>query len=359
MRLPKPARTVLVPAMSETMMPFGGPAAQLVGSNQALVAVANNPATWFDRLDPAARPARALFGHPGFGQQTRLVHSQDAEPGITLLSVRSGQLRWHAADPPGASLQSGRPGEDASSAGPAAPSWVTHLVEETQRHQPGEQLLQRPITLRPSAILVLLTDGPTGPRVLLTKRAPDLSDYPDQLVFPGGVTEPLDGGPVDTALREAAEQVGLDPGTVQIIGSLPAFALPDSGYLVTPVLAWSARPGFTGPANLAEVATISEVALHELANRGAPARPRAPQDTEPDADPNPDLPKPDLTTLGRMTASVIDLLVAILTRAGHPQPAADIPSNAPLLPPRQQGLDRRHDASSPRSRDAKRADSAP
>jgi hypothetical protein len=92
---------VLVPAMSETLVAFGGPAAQLVGSNQALVAVANNPATWAGGTDAGVRhPARALFGHPGFGQQTRFVHGQDAEPGIALLSVRSGQIRWLGAEAP-------------------------------------------------------------------------------------------------------------------------------------------------------------------------------------------------------------------------------------------------------------------
>jgi 8-oxo-dGTP pyrophosphatase MutT (NUDIX family) len=327
------ANLVLVPAMSETLVPFGGPAAHLVGSGQALVAVANNPATWFDGLDPAARrPARALFGHPGFGQQTRLVHGGDAEPGIALLGVRSGQLRWRTAVAPG---RSDRPGERTAAPEPVEPGWVTQLAEESSRDRPGERRQAHPITLRPAAVLVLLTDGPTGPRVLLTQRASDLGDYPDQLVFPGGVADALDPDPVATALREATEEVCLVSDTVRIIGSLPAFALPDSGFLVTPVLAWSARPGFTGTANLAEVSRVSEVALHELASRTAGSRPRSARDTEPDINAEWDASKLDLTSLGRMTATVIDLVSAILARTDHAPGAAGIPPRAEFSTTRQ------------------------
>jgi 8-oxo-dGTP pyrophosphatase MutT (NUDIX family) len=315
------ANLVLVPAMSETLVAFGGPAAQLVGSDQALVAVANNPATWVD--GPVAgtrRPARALFGHPGFGQQTRLVHGQDAEPGIALLSVRSGQIRWQATP---ASAPPNRRGKAAPRAAPE-PAWVTDLTDDL--HSPTEdQALRRPLTLRPAAVLVLLTDGPTGPQVMLTQRAPDLGDYPDQLVFPGGATDPADDSPIATALREAAEEVGLDPATVHVMGLLPAFALPDSGFLVTPVLAWSARPEFTSPPNAAEVATVCHVALSELASR-VPGGPRPGRAEGTAAEPV----KPDLNALGRMTGTVIDVLLAILMRRGSPRSAPPASPRAAL-----------------------------
>jgi hypothetical protein len=92
------ANLVLVPAMSETLMPFGGPAAHLVGSRQAIVAVANNPADWSDDTTRrSSHPARALFGHPGFGQQTRFVHAPDTTPGLAVLTVNSAQLTWRPA----------------------------------------------------------------------------------------------------------------------------------------------------------------------------------------------------------------------------------------------------------------------
>ena len=80
---------VLAPAMSETLVPFGGPVAQLVAANQALV-VANNPAQWPDPAPPTIdrRPARALFGHPGFGQQARFVPGPDPGPGLACCRRR-------------------------------------------------------------------------------------------------------------------------------------------------------------------------------------------------------------------------------------------------------------------------------
>ena len=296
------ANLVLVPAMSETLVPFGGPAAHLVGSDQALVAVANNPGGWRDEPHPLTRPGRALFGHPGFGQQTRLVHGQNTEPGIALLRVRSGQIQWIPADPLAAAP---RP------TALATPSWVTRLIQDVNCEPAGEQP-QRPVTLRPAAVLVLLIADPTGPRVLLTQRAPDLSDYPDLLVFPGGAAEPHDNGPTATAIREATEEVGLDPATVSIIGHLPVFALPDSGFLVTPVLAWSPQPGFIGGANPAEVTHVCTVALHDLGRRigGRPIL-----DDATSTGTGPDVGTPDRMALGRITATVIDLLLATLTRA--------------------------------------------
>jgi hypothetical protein len=88
------ANLVLVPAMSQTLLAFGGPGANLVGSCQALVAVANNPGEWPSENQPPARPARALFGHPGFDEQTVTVHSPDPDPGIALLAVRSAEVSW-------------------------------------------------------------------------------------------------------------------------------------------------------------------------------------------------------------------------------------------------------------------------
>lgn len=77
----------------------------------------------------------------------------------------------------------------------------------------------------------------------MTVAAPDR--LPEQVGLPGGAAEEGDAGPVGTALREAEEEVGLDHADVRIIAVLPAFALPDSGFMLTPVLAWTA--GFQFP----------------------------------------------------------------------------------------------------------------
>lgn len=179
-------------------------------------------------------------------------------------------------------------------------------------------------------MLVLLIADPTGPRVLLTQRAPDLSDYPDLLVFPGGAAEPHDNGPTATAIREATEEVGLDPATVSIIGHLPMFALPDSGFLVTPVLAWSPQPGFIGGANPAEVTHVCTVALHDLGPRigGRPIL-----DDATSTGTGPDVGTPDRMALGRITATVIDLLLATLTRADQAAVRMRTPSTMIEPPP--------------------------
>ena len=281
---------VLVPAMSETLVPFGGPVAQLVGSCQALVAVANNPAEWADASEPVARrPARALFGHPGFGQQTRFVHAADTEPGVALMTVHSGRLRWLAVSNDEPRIRVG--------ATSPRPQWVEQLATNITGRQPVEDRLPEQVVLRPAAVLVLLTDGSTSPRVLLTERAADLAHYPGRLVFPGGAVEPGDDGPVTAALREAAEETGLDSDAVEVLGVLPPFALPDSGFLVSPVLAWSARPAFADSPNLAEVGQVCEVPLRELL-----AVPRR---------------TPGDCALGVMTATVIDLLWGMLARVAR------------------------------------------
>ncbi len=91
------ANLVLVPAMSETLLAFGGPGSSLVGNCQAIVAVANNPGEWPLDSRPPGRPARALFGHPGLVEQTIAVHSPEPGPGVALFAVSSAQVTWIAA----------------------------------------------------------------------------------------------------------------------------------------------------------------------------------------------------------------------------------------------------------------------
>ena len=64
---------------------------------------------------------------------------------------------------------------------------------------------------RPAAVLILFGVGTAGPDLLLIQRAADLRKHPGQPAFPGGAIDVADGGPVAAALREAAEETGLDP----------------------------------------------------------------------------------------------------------------------------------------------------
>lgn len=86
----------------------------------------------------------------------------------------------------------------------------------------------------PAAVLVPLVMRPQ-PAVLLTQRTAHLTKHAGQISFPGGRSEPTDPGPVDTALREAQEEVGLAPERVQVLGTLPTYTT-GTGFVVTPVV---------------------------------------------------------------------------------------------------------------------------
>lgn len=90
--------------------------------------------------------------------------------------------------------------------------------------------------LRDAAVLVAICEGPQGPSVLLTKRASGLQHHPGQIAFPGGKIDATDASPEAAALREAQEEVGLDPARVTLLGRLAPHETV-TGYNVTPILA--------------------------------------------------------------------------------------------------------------------------
>jgi 8-oxo-dGTP pyrophosphatase MutT (NUDIX family) len=120
---------------------------------------------------------------------------------------------------------------------------------------------------RPAAVLILIgdgADGVPGPDVLLLQRAADLRNHAGQPAFPGGAAEPDDPDLAATALREAAEEVGLDPATVDVLAVLPPLWIAVSGFVVTPVLAWWRSPHPVHPRQPAEVARVARVPVAEL-----------------------------------------------------------------------------------------------
>jgi len=119
---------------------------------------------------------------------------------------------------------------------------------------------------RHSAVLILFGEGPHGPDVLYIERAATLRSHAGQPAFPGGAQDDDDDGPVAAALREAQEEVGLDPAGVEIVGLLPDLFLPPSGFVVTPVIAWWRDPHDVHPVDEAEVAAVARVPLAELAD---------------------------------------------------------------------------------------------
>jgi len=148
------------------------------------------------------------------------------------------------------------------------PDWLRPLVEAVAPSTAGDYLRSVPTPPagggRRSAVLILLGDGPAGPDVLLIQRADQLRKHAGQPAFPGGATDPGDGGPVGTALRESVEEVGLDPAGVRVVALLPELFLPPTGFLVTPVLAWWHTPAPVGVVDRGEVARVERVPVAEL-----------------------------------------------------------------------------------------------
>lgn len=102
----------------------------------------------------------------------------------------------------------------------------------------SEHNYQHPTPLRSAAVLIALVDSGNGKglQVLLTKRASHLKHHPSQVSFPGGKVEPQDNSIIDTALREAYEEIGLAGKSIKVVGQLPPYQT-ISGFQVTPVVA--------------------------------------------------------------------------------------------------------------------------
>jgi 8-oxo-dGTP pyrophosphatase MutT (NUDIX family) len=112
---------------------------------------------------------------------------------------------------------------------------------------------------RTAAVLVPVIEYQAGPSLLLTERATGLSSHSGQIAFPGGRMDPEDASPVETALREAEEEIGLNRGYVRPLGYLDPY-LSSSNYFVLPVVA-AVRPGAPLAPNPTEVAELFEVPL--------------------------------------------------------------------------------------------------
>jgi 8-oxo-dGTP pyrophosphatase MutT (NUDIX family) len=87
--------------------------------------------------------------------------------------------------------------------------------------------------LRAAAVLLPIWLRPEGAVLLLTKRSSHLKHHPGQIAFPGGKVDPADAGPEAAALREAKEEIGLDPDRVEVIGALPVHQTV-TGFAMTP-----------------------------------------------------------------------------------------------------------------------------
>jgi 8-oxo-dGTP pyrophosphatase MutT (NUDIX family) len=129
-----------------------------------------------------------------------------------------------------------------------------------------------PETLMPAAVLVPLVLRESGTTVLLTRRTDHLHHHPGQISFPGGRVETIDRSPVDTALRETHEEIGLPAHHVELLGRLPQYRT-GTGFDVTPVVGLIAPP-FELSLDPFEVAEAFEVPLAFLLDPGNQQRHR-------------------------------------------------------------------------------------
>ena len=115
----------------------------------------------------------------------------------------------------------------------------------------------RPLT--PAAVLIGLVPRHQGTSVLLTQRTAHLKDHAGQISFPGGRIEPTDPDAVAAALREAHEEIGLEPARVQVLGGLRTYDT-GTGFRIHPVVGWVDPPD-TFELDAFEVAELFELPL--------------------------------------------------------------------------------------------------
>ena len=125
------------------------------------------------------------------------------------------------------------------------------------------EIVAREQPVRPAAVLIPVVDHPQ-PTVLLTQRSPHLSSHAGQISFPGGKIDATDASPLDAALREACEEVGLKREFVEPIGYLDLYGTA-FGFRILPTVA-RVRPGFQLTITHSEVDDAFEVPLSFLMN---------------------------------------------------------------------------------------------
>lgn len=124
---------------------------------------------------------------------------------------------------------------------PVGPVGLQHLCESVAARGPGVAPPWLPLTTGSSAVLVVLFEGENGAEVVLTRRAWHLRTHKGEVCFPGG-RQDIGETTVATALREANEEVDLDPTSVTIVGELHHMATVASSSIIVPVVGRLRQP---------------------------------------------------------------------------------------------------------------------
>ncbi|MEP7361391.1 MAG: CoA pyrophosphatase [Chloroflexota bacterium] len=154
---------------------------------------------------------------------------------------------------------------------PPPPTELIPQVVDDPEGVPGREPRWPDIPRRDAAVLILIyADANGDAQLVLTERSPGGHRHAGQISLPGGAIDSTDESPAAAALREAAEEVGLDPvaAGVSIAGVLPLADVRVSGFMVTPVVAFAERPPQLTPDGY-EVATVFAAPLAAFV-KGAP-----------------------------------------------------------------------------------------
>lgn len=164
--------------------------------------------------------------------------------------------------------------------GAALPSWLESLASALgQRDRLAEVAAARPALgdrTRQAAVLILIGEAANGADVMFVERAATLRTHAGQIAFPGGARDPQDADLADTALREAAEETGVDRTGVEVLGRLPPVHVAVSGFDVTAVVAWWQRRSPVVAADAEEVASVWMVPVADLVDPAHRAQVRHP-----------------------------------------------------------------------------------
>lgn len=151
---------------------------------------------------------------------------------------------------------------------PAVPGWLAPLADALL----DPDRLAAVVAVRPgvggrrAAVLTLIGVGADGPEVLFVERAATMRTHAGQIALPGGAADPDDGDLVQTALREAVEETGVDPDGLVVLGSLPPAHVAVSGFDVTAVVGWWRTPSPVRAVDPREAAALHLIAVAELAD---------------------------------------------------------------------------------------------
>jgi 8-oxo-dGTP pyrophosphatase MutT (NUDIX family) len=150
--------------------------------------------------------------------------------------------------------------------GAEPPAWLRDLAAAAAMMEVPRLVRPPAVGGRPAAILILFGDGARGPDLLYIQKNEGLRRHAGQPAFPGGKIEDSDDGPMAAALREAAEETGLDPAGVDVLTVLPEMFIIASQFRVAPALAWWRRPSAVRPVDIGEIAAVERIALADLAD---------------------------------------------------------------------------------------------